>query len=396
MFKLDQAIKYWGKILPIVVIFALAILLSSSLAVMLSGKWETRAFVPVIVSLLLAIASLILIQHVGARFIKSMYDLKSLSEARKFLGYRILGRMGFPPYLIIREGNIAFGSDIVRNIGGPGGLVVYNDTAVVLERAGQFTRVVRGPGFPHLEPFEKIWDVIDLRPQRWVFEVSAITHDGIPIDYEADVQFQIGDTDADIFKAATCKWVRDAWRSEPDRLMIWTKRLIISATEGGLRAILARYSLDQLLDSGYRATVRDELNKRLNNAAPGMGVKILNVALGDIKLRGRVVQQWLETWRAERVHEMERVVLEGKAERARILEKARAEVRKKLLNQTVEVFTEMADRDQKLSVNLVTLSFIEMLKRISFEQNLYSPDEMIKTLDLLQQSAETGKLEQAN
>ena len=60
-------------------------------------------------------------------------------------------------------------------------------------------------------------------------------------------------------------------RSEPDRLMIWTKRVIISNTEGGFRAILARYELDDLLDIAIRMEIRNKLLTRLKGAVKGIG-----------------------------------------------------------------------------------------------------------------------------
>ncbi len=390
MFRLDRAVKYFGNVFLKLSLLSLFPVLSGLAILPLYPEAK-----PLLVLAVLLLGWLLLWLggwHVAARFVKALYRLKSLRQARAFLKYRVFGRMSFAPYLIIREGKIIFGEDILKKIGGPGGLVIHQDTAVVLEQGGKLTRVIRGPGFPHLAPFEKVWDVLDLRPQRWVFPVSAITYDGIPITYDADVRFQIGDTEEDIFKAATCKWIRDAWRTEEDRLMIWTRRVIIGETEGVLRSILARYTLDQLIDAECRQAVRDELEQRLEAIAPGLGVKILHVVLGDIKLKGQVLQQWLETWRAERERERSKTIVEGQAERARTLEAARTEARRRMLDRTAEDLNEMAKRGEKLSSRLVVLSFIEMLKRTALEQSLYSPENMIRTLEMLRRKIEMGAL----
>lgn len=392
MFNLERYIRYIGRSIVRVVPWELLLWIPLAILAILSGlKVVQLQWVPVLLSIVLVwlVQMVVIKRHMGARFIKALYGLKNIAQAEAFLNVQLYGRSGFRPYRIIGEGKDLFGEEVVREIGGPGGLVVRNDTAVVLEGKGKLSRVIRGPNFPSLAPFEKIWDVIDLRPQRWVFDVGAITHDGIPINYEADVQFQVGDTEDDVFKVATWKWIREAWRTEPDRLMDWTKRVVIGDTEGNLRSILARYTLDQLIDSSSRQAVQDELHKALSNSVTKMGVKLLNVALVDIKFKeGQVVQQWIDTWRAERLKERHKTIMEGTVERTRNLEKARAEVRKRMLDETAQVFEEMAARGQQVQSKLVALSFIEMLKRTALEQSYYSPENMLKTLDVLQHKIE--------
>ena len=90
---------------------------------------------------------------------------------------------------------------MVEKIGGPATLIVYANSAVVLEQAGRLTRIFRGPETLKLKPFERVWDVLDLRPQSWPFEVNARTKDGIPIKYEANVQFQLAEGDEAVFKS---------------------------------------------------------------------------------------------------------------------------------------------------------------------------------------------------
>ncbi len=393
MFKLDKFFNYIArsliKVLPLIFLVVALVLLA--LLIPLWGDFKLEPL-PLLLSLVLGAIAVMTAWRVTARFIRAVYGLKDDGQGSEFLNYQVFGRMTFGPYLIIGEGNVLMGKDGVKKIGGPGGLVIRKYNAVMLEQAGRLTRVIRGPAFPSLEPFEKVWDVIDLRPQHWEFPVNAVTHDGIPIEYEASARFQVGDTDEDIFKAATCKWVRDAWRTEPDRLMTWTKRVIIGDLEGLMRAILARYTLDQLLDPACREQVRQELEKGLERGAPNFGVKILHVALGDIKLKGQVLEQWIEGWRAEREHEMYKTIVEGKTERAKILAKARADVRTRLLDKTADVFAELSHHGRRVSSGLVTLSFIEVLKRTSFESSLYLPENMVKTMDMLQQKIGTGGL----
>ncbi len=322
---------------------------------------------------------------IAKKFARGVYGLgpQADREVDNLLTYRWVGdRPLFNPYILVKEGTITMGSEALREMGGPGGLVLYQDSAVVLEKHGQLSRVIVGPKFPDLEPFERVWDVIDLRPQRWVFAVSAITADGIPIEYDADVQFQVEPNQEAILKASLSTWIREAHRTEPDRLMTWTKRVIIGETEGALRTILSHYTLDDLLLADTRRKICEELQEKLEAFGQKLGVRILATNLKDLKLEGKVIEQWFETWRAERLRVMQLEIAQGTKERAQALEKARAEVRKQLLENTLEKLQDLSV-SQPISAQLVILSCIEVIKRTAFDLNIFLPADLLKTLDAL-------------
>lgn len=333
--------------------------------------------------------AVVLACRIAARFAQRLYDLPRLEDGLRLLEYVLMGRPVFPlKFSLVREGKVQHKDSLPERFGGPGKMLVTSDSAVILQRNGRLTRLLRGPQLLDLEPFEKVWDVMDLRPRRWVYDVSAITRDGIPINYMADVRFRIdpsGDTEAReaaIWKAAACTWIRDAWRTEPDRLMQWPKRVIISATEGAFRTILARYDLDDLLDESRRSQVRDELTAALNNALPGMGVRLLGVELGDLKLGDQVVKQRLEAWRAEKTHAMRRQIAEGVVARAQALERAKAAVQKQIFAETLERLRQARDTDKRIPAQLVLLSCIEVVKQADFNPNVIVPRDIINALDV--------------
>ncbi|MBN2394501.1 MAG: SPFH domain-containing protein [Anaerolineae bacterium] len=303
----------------------------------------------------------------------------------EFLSHRIFGRPGFSPYLIIGGGKIAMGSESVKKRGGPAGIVLRQDSAIVLESEGALTRVIRGPGFPQLQPFEKIWDIIDLRPQRWPFEVSAITRDGIPITYEVAVKFQVGPTDDDIFKAATCKWIRDAWRTEPDRIMDWSKRVIIGDTEGTMRnSILAQYNLDELLDVQNRQQIRQDLFEMLKvGAAQNFGVEIMEVTLQDVTFKGQVLEEWAKTWKMQRDLEVARIEADERIQEIKLLERARSQVRQEMLDNTIQMLNTMAKKRKSVPVDYVLLSFIDMVEHTAAAQKLFIPEDSLSKLENL-------------
>lgn len=359
------------------------------------------ALAPMLLAVLLAAL-------IAARFAQRLYGFPRLGDGGRLLEYLLLGRPKLPPtFAVVRQGKVHYGDVMLERYGGPGGMFVTSDSAVILQKHGRLTRLLREPKLEKLEHFEKVWDVLELHPRRWVFEVNAITKDGIPITYAADVRFQIDmsgapeEQEAAIWKAASCKWIRDPWRTEPDRLMTWPKRLIISATEGALRTILARYDLDQLLEEAPRAQIRQELTEALQGAVPEMGIRLLGVELGNIKLGDKIVQQWTAAWRAEKTREMHVRIAEGAAERAKALEQAKNEVRSNVFAKTVAKLQEAVGEgesglpreeaeaekkaekkaEEQLSARLVLLSCIEVIKQIQFNPNVFLPDDIISVLD---------------
>jgi len=303
----------------------------------------------------------------------------------QLLIHRLFGRPGFSPYLIVGGGEIVMGSDSVKKRGGPAGIVLRQDSAIILEAAGALTRVIRGPGFPHLQPFETIWDIVDLRPQRWPFKVSAITRDGIPITYEVAVKFQVGPTDEDVLKAATCKWIRDAWRSEPDRVMDWPKRVVIGETEGVMRnKILAQYNLDELLNIQVRQKIRQDLFEMLKTAAArDLGVDIMEVTLHDVTFQGQVLDEWAKTWKMQRDLEVEKIESDERMQETKLVERARSQVRQEMLDRTIKTLNAMAQKRTSVPVDYVLLSFIDMVENTAAAQKLFIPEDSLSKLESL-------------
>ena len=303
----------------------------------------------------------------------------------QFLIHRLFGRPGFSPYLIVGEGKIVMGTEAVKKRGGPAGIVLRQDSAIILEAGGALTRVIRGPGFPQLQPFEKIWDIIDLRPQRWPFEVSAVTRDGIPLTYEVAIKFQVGPTDDDVFKAATCTWIRDAWRSEPDRIMDRTKRVIIGDTEGTMRnRILAKYDLDELLDIQVRQQIRQELFEMLKiGAARDFGVEIMEVTLQDVTFKGQVLDEWAKTWKMQRDLEVAKIEADERMQEIKLLERARGQARQEMLDNAVKTLNTMAKKRDSVPVDYVLLSFIDMIEHTAAAQQLFIPEDSLAKLETL-------------
>lgn len=412
MFNPVRVAKFLGRLLsPMVPILGLVIALAIVTELRaagvafrdVAGSW--RFWLLVGRDLVPAIVAILAVYILAGRFVWRLYGLNTFGESLGFVRHTLFGLPSFGPWQRISNGVVEGEADhILNRLGGPGHLVIYNDNAALLERAGQFTKV-QGKGFPRLEPFERVYHVVDLRPLRWVYDVSAVSKEGILIFCEADISYQI-DTEAreakeddpypasdeTIFRAATCTWIREAERPIETRTMDWSGRVIISETEGNLRTILARYTLDQLIgltdprDRDCREEIRQELEKKLKANVPKLGAQILGVELGDIRVADDVTHQWIETWRARWERWATESLALGRALQVEQLEEAKTEAQVMMIKAISTAFKPMKDGEQAMSSRLILARLFMVLGRSASDPwtRVFLPPEALNTLKVLQ------------
>jgi hypothetical protein len=389
------------------------------------GASATRIALPII-------AALVAVPVIAAALFRDVHGSRGLKEAYDSLNRIAFGEMASGPHLLIKEGRIAAGQNgPAGRVGGPASLVVHNDSAAVTEQGGRLRRVV-GPGFAQLEPFERVWETIDLRPQHWVHEVFALTKEGIPVSCEADISFRIDDGSQDgygregmtrpidavpypyiegaVFRAATSKWIREADRDVP--FMTWAGRVVIGFTEGSLRNILAEYRLDWLIAPPQpdQAHPREEICRRLREELEGkvgaVGAKLLTVAIGEIEVKARnaevsgrlsdiISKQWLEAWQADWKARALTRGAEGEAELLRI-DTARIQAQAEMVIALTEGLQSATLSQRATEPYLLALRFVEALRWMSYDPGTreFMPPEAMRTLGRLQRLLEEGTLEQ--
>ena len=393
------------------------------------------------------IIALIVIPWLASHFIHTLYHTKDVKEAGQFLLRNTLGMTELRPLILVKEGRVFVGGgSLCDRVGGRGLLIVYNDNAVVIERGGQLVEV-KGPSLSFLKPFERIWEVVDLRPQRWPLTVNAMTKEGIPISCEGIITFKIDDrfvdedgrvqvkspveqkpqfnangdidkeiaeelkkagigkplpyTEEAVLNAATCVWMRIHQPDHKEQLRKWTGRVIISGTEGTLRNILANYRLDWLLQSpqpGHvypREEIRQQLEQKLKNSfsvGNGVGAKILGVEIGEIKVRDfkdvgvpdKVYTQWVEAWQAGWEQRALEDKVEGEAELAR-LQAAQIQAQAEMALTLTEAIRPLVSNEDEVSSYQLAMRFIETLRWMAYDpfKQMFMPPEIMRTLDEL-------------
>lgn len=414
--------RYLKKFLPTVGLALVAINLAALvLTPLLTGRpggLLPRVLFGAMVALPMVVA-LVAVFMAAASFLNKVYGIQSLRDAHRFLHRLLFGPWYFGPHLLIKEGKVARGADtVLHRVGGPGFLVIYNDSAVVTERAGRLYRILatnlpRRQNFPYLEPFEKIWEIVDLRPQQWTLPVRAMTRDGILVVCEADIRFKIDDrvpgpdgqpvpkppteeepypfTPEAVFKAATARLFRAPDSQEPS--VDWRGRVVVGFTEGILRNILAEYRLDWLLgpvkegDPHPREIIRDRLREMLEAEASKVGARILDVQLGEIRVEDEQISaQWIEAWRAEWESRTAVARVEGEAELLRI-ETDRARAQAEMVITLIRELQSVAMGDRETRAYLLAARLAETLRWMCYDPftRAFLPPESLRTLRRLQQ-----------
>lgn len=407
---------------------------------------EERGWVLVAIfvfSMLPSILAVFLAVWLVGRFAQTLYDIGSQSDGAKFVTRSVLGQATFRPFLTVKDGGETYqpGNEEhpVRKIGGPASLVLYNDTAVILERKGKLTQVLTEPDFAKIEHFERIYSTVDLRQRHWDYSVSALSKEGIPLTCDADVLFQINDggltpteeiphpADPEaVLRAGTSTWVRESDRFE-DKLD-WAGRVIISNTEGTLRSLLARTRLDQLIpvtlqspapkrdpeagaetnsdqsdpttaqspvpepdpvaSAEARLRLQEDLTTALKASCAPLGVKILRVDLGEIKVQEEIAQQWLDLWRTSWRSLSTEQIAQGKAEYIQALENAKTEAQVDLLQEIAKAFKNLGKEGvSSISREIIATRLLEALGRTmdpSEWTRMYLPPQALETVKQLE------------
>jgi len=369
------------------------------------------------ISIVPIMLAFIAVPLIASRFLRNLYGLASLENAHTFLNRIVFGTTGMQPRLLIREGKVHQGADsILHQIGGPGSVVIYNDSAIVTERHGRLERVLgahypRDGNIPRLKPFEKVWDVIDLRPQRAVREVTAMTREGIPVTCEVDVSFKIDDrardargqnqtkpaTDTEpypytpeaVFLAATSRRIRDPMQGEQD----WAAQ-VIGTAEGTLRNILAEYRLDWLVapartDGDHpRRVIRQRLEEQLDGSVAGVGARIMRVDLGEIQVKDEnIPHQWVEAWQADWESRALAQRTEGEAELLR-MDASRVQAQAETIITLTQALQTAVSSEEEMQPYLLATRLVEALRWMSYDPftRAFMPPEAIRTLKRLQDS----------
>lgn len=405
MFNPVKMLGFGWRILRLALPFLLGLLLLSLLTEWLTytgdadSLWlDPALWVQVAANLIPGVVLGLLVFWLGARFVRDFYKLGNWRAGLGFLLRSRFGMAGFSPWVKIHKGVVDKADSFLTQTGGPGNLVVYNDSAVVLEQDGQLKRVV-GAGFQKLEAFETTYGVVDLRPKRAVLTVEAMTAEGIRIDWDVEIQYQIDDggevpgedapyplSEDKVLQAATGRWVM----ADGSSVLDWETRLTQGLVTGELRNILAHKKLNDLVGLvGHsarpaRQAVQQELAGNVHRGASALGAKVLDIRLDRFRVKDEVTQQWIENWQARWRRWSEDGLAKSHAAQSRLYEATKAEAQASLIASIGQALEDLASRDRVIP-RVVLARLFSTLDRAAYHPSsrIFFPAEAMKALDTM-------------
>jgi regulator of protease activity HflC (stomatin/prohibitin superfamily) len=335
-------------------------------------------------------------------FVKTVFGLSSWVNGLQYGTLCIFGRAKYA-FAIIGKGKVLKYDQsrflTNRELGGPGKLVIHSDSAVILERYGRLSRV-EGPGIVFLKRFERIREIIDLRPQIKNIPTEFFTRDGIAVETDIRARFQIKGgvrespkepypVDKETLEQAARAEALLRFGLAPPKRLNWLER-IRGGVEGNFRGILARRTLDQLFEpSDVNKDPRDEIGGEIleqSRRSSGDHIEMLDLMLGPFKpVDPSIEQQWRAVWQARQ--EADKRVEEAHGEAYTLLarETAYAYAQLEMMLAIDRSFQKLVRQNRQLPPYFVALRFIETLRRIAARSGLgrFLPMETVKTLEFL-------------
>jgi regulator of protease activity HflC (stomatin/prohibitin superfamily) len=303
--------------------------------------------------------------HFASKFLLEFYCPPNEVDISKIINYRLFGISKLPPplnmfsqfsYIIAKDGEIdkkdKWPAWSACNLGGPLSLIVFDGSALYLERGNRFSRVV-GPGehIPFLEWYETIKYVVDLHPKMKTDKFDVWTKDGIKIKLEIQIECRIGDPSKnDPVNGVVYPYDPVAVKKAVERFSLrWPNRqeggpsefTWVDAAWGQVTGIVPGYIGSRTLDDLFIADRKsgqilssesiDEVKDKLNSATQAFGVFITDFQILKVDMPPEVYAHQKEQWKTER--QSIAIIIDGqtKAFHIRSREKARADAQRDLI-----------------------------------------------------------------
>jgi regulator of protease activity HflC (stomatin/prohibitin superfamily) len=366
----------------------------------------SRFYLVAVLAALPGLAAWVALLVILAKFMQTIYTIGDFRQTFDYFLLCMFGPLFFRyPFVFIQEGQVTQKAQEMPqgNPKGPGGpclLIIFNDSAVVTERAGRRIAVA-GPQVYTAGRFEKIYQTLDLRPQTRSTTTTYITRDGIPIKTQIGATFRIrwkgepsaklpypADPDA-LLQAAASLAVYDLGQGKEVRT--WADR-VGSNLDVELRSIIARYRLDELIeprDPGLRprSDLIRNLTEALQKMAANFGAEIIEVRLDAFEFDSDlqwIKQQWLDTWRTPWEGQVQVREAQAKAGAIRMKEMAQAYAQLELISAITREFKPAAD--ESIPIGLIVLRFVEVISRMAANPDaaIFLPREALQTLQGVQ------------
>jgi regulator of protease activity HflC (stomatin/prohibitin superfamily) len=358
-------------------------------------------------------------------FFRQFYQPPENVNPAEAIKYRIKNRIKLPmpfsewfpsiaqfKYVLVRYGEFLNKDSwpvwLAHNIGGPILLVIYDGSALYLERGNRFSRIV-GPGVALLERHETIKYAVDLRNKvKEIKEdkerIKVWTKDGIVIELKIRIEYRIGDPqkvsissslihpyEPEAVKKAierhALRWTDP--QKEPKEFTEFTwEDAVWGQVTGVIPSYIGRRFLDDLLVADRRGgqilspNTADEIFNALNKATNVFGVHVTDFQILSVELPKKANEQYVKYWEAER--QSLATIMDGKAKafNIRAHEKARAEAQHDLI---LAISDGLKKNDKGQLTEALLLSLSEVLDHGLNDSYMrsYTAKETLETLEII-------------
>jgi len=323
------------------------------------------------------------------QYTQALHDLST--DDAEALTSRLLS--GSTPYaargvtLSVQGGQVDLdGPPVVHRVGGPAMLSVDHNNVVVTSRLGKLSRIL-GPGIHDLRAFERVWDVVDMRPQRRTVTVKFMTRDGIPVSCQVGIVCRIassrpeefggamppfGYSEWAVLKVTTSKSVRKHEGS--DRVLDWVTGMSMGVLDGAVRDVLEQYRLDEFLNPRYWLEEDDvpvpkllpefeaEIERIVRNRGAERGIVVERIELGMVRPAEEAIsRQWLEFWQAKLQRNIDIYTMEAATDLEQLAGDARVEAHVRFVNRMLEEVQGLLGDEIEAPPQLIIAGFLEAL-----------------------------------
>jgi regulator of protease activity HflC (stomatin/prohibitin superfamily) len=375
----SQGVPGWSRLVTIYPLFDVLTTPVTLAAELLSPR-VLRHFLPVIAGYLLA-------REAVARFLESFYDLADRAAGAQLLS-RLTGTGRAGRSVAIRRDRFEADreKEAMLKVGGPGRIGISPGDVVVTEVNGRFSRIL-GAGGHSLRRFEVPVLVMDVRPQeRRTDSAAVVTADGIELQAEVSVTFQIGTGGQRPTSEKPYPYdeqaVRLAAYAETNRgegtVDHWSA-LPLAITASCLRDIVAGHPLDELIFAEHSGVhtyrlVRAEMERCAREALREYGIEVIATTLGHLELPEEVRRQRVATWQAHWDGQSRMQIAEGEAKSLEVIEIARAEAEALMLQAIAEGLRRAElGGGQVQSREIMALRTVEALERVARQSQQVTP-----------------------
>jgi hypothetical protein len=274
------------------------------LVIVIAGGWYLNRILGGIFAAIVFLGTVFWI----SQYLFAMYGLDSRLDAFGAL-LTFMFRVNLP-HMIIGEGRILKKSrSSISRLGGPGMLIIKNDSAVVTELNTR-ARVLR-PGI-HLitNRYEMVKEVVDLRPQTRTDTVKAMTKDGFEVEIFFLVGFQIDPGDSKpteqvpypFSDKAVLKAVYQSKQVDATGAQLWHER-VPGAVFAHVREMIATHYLEDFFEpdnptSNPRSSHKKWLFDRTKDMAESFGTQLNWVNFSTPTIPDTATRQFLERWQS--------------------------------------------------------------------------------------------------